>query len=116
MESYRQQTNAKADRLNSVIKEEKEMVASYNNRFAKTRKFNQGQFVKKGENETVLIYQFSNKNDLKTVLAHEFGHAMGLDHVKNPKSIMFEMMDQQNIFNLSLTKEDISAIANRCKK
>ncbi len=115
VESYRQRTNAKADQLNRVIKEEKEMIASYNNRFAKARKFNQGQYVKKGKNETVFIYQFSNKNDLKTVLAHEFGHAMGLDHVKNPESIMFEMMDQQNIFNLSLTKEDISAIASQCE-
>lgn len=114
LEFHRQQANAKGKQLNKVIEEEKELVASYNNRFAKARKFNQGQFVRQGKEEKVFIYQFSNKHDLKTVLAHEFGHAMGLEHVSNPRSIMHEMMDEQNIFNLSLTNEDIKAIKSRC--
>jgi DNA repair exonuclease SbcCD ATPase subunit len=114
LEFHRQQANSKGKQLNKLIEEEKELVASYNNRFAKARKFNQGQFVKQGENENVYIYQFSDKHDLKTVLAHEFGHAMGLEHVSNPESIMHEMMDEQNIFDLSLTSEDINAIKSRC--
>lgn len=116
LESLRQQTNAKSEQLNSLVDEQNTLIDTYNDRFVGSMKFDQGQFVKDGNNESIRIFQFSDQSQLKTVLAHEAGHALGLQHVSNPKSIMYHMMGEQNIFNLALTDEDVAAIKRQCGK
>lgn len=116
LESLRKRTNSKSEKLNKLVEEQNEMITTYNNRFGDATKFDQGQYVKQGKSESIKIFQFANKAELKTVLAHEAGHALGLQHVNNSKSIMYHMMGKQNIFNLKLTDEDIAAIKERCKK
>lgn len=115
LELLRKRTNAKSRQLNSLVEQQNKMIAKYNKRFGEPRKFDQGRYIRQGQNKQINIYQFANDAQLKTVLAHETGHAMGLGHVDNPKSIMHAMMDKQNIFNLTLTKEDISAIKEKCE-
>lgn len=114
LESLRRQTNTKSQQLNALVEEQNGLIADYNNRFSGAQKFDQGRYVKKGEKEMINIFQFANRAQLKTVLAHEVGHAFGLSHVENPKSVMNKMMDQQNIFDLRLSEEDIAAITKRC--
>lgn len=116
VESLRQKTNTKSRKLNRLIDVQNEMITDYNEQFSIAKKFNQGRYVREGESERINIFQFSNLAQLKTVLAHEAGHALGLDHVKdNPQSIMYPIMGEQNIFDLSLTDEDITAMQNRCR-
>lgn len=114
LSSLREQTNNKTEKLNNLIKEHNTLITEYNSRFSKPRKFDQGRFVKRGDNKAINIYQFGNRAQLKTVLAHEVGHALGLDHVDNSKSIMHKMMAEQNMANLQLTGEDISALKKQC--
>jgi len=114
-ESLRKRVNSKSKHLNTIIDLQNQMIAKYNNTFSDPQKFDQGRYIKDGNKERINIYQFSNRAELKTVLAHEAGHAMGLGHVDNPKSIMNAMMDKQDIFHLSLTREDIEAIRKRCQ-
>lgn len=116
LSSLRERTNAKTKQLNKLIKEHNNLIAEYNDRFSKPRKFDQGRFVKQGDNQEINIYQFGNRSQLKTVLAHEVGHALGLDHVKNPKSIMYYMMGKQNMADLQLTDEDITALKKQCNR
>lgn len=113
-ELVRRQVNARSERLNSLVDHQNTIINMYNRRFAEARKFDQGRYVKKGNRERINIYQFSNLAELKTVLAHEAGHAMGLEHVEDPASVMHALMSEQNIFDLSLTDADISALSNRC--
>jgi predicted Zn-dependent protease len=60
------------------------------------------------------IYQFDDIERLTLVLAHEFGHALGLTHVGNPKSVMYYLTDRQDTRNLKLSEEDIRAFQYRC--
>jgi len=116
LESLRKRTNAKSRQLNRMIDEQNRLVQEYNDRFSKPHKFDQGRYVWEGKDERINIFQFANKAELKTVLAHEAGHALGLDHVENPKSVMYPMMGAQNIFDLSLSKQDIAAIKELCNQ
>jgi ElaB/YqjD/DUF883 family membrane-anchored ribosome-binding protein len=116
LESLRKRTNTKSEELNKLVEDQNRMIATYNNRFGSSTKFDQGQYVKEGTNESIKIFQFADQSQLKTVLAHEAGHALGLQHVNNPKSVMYHMMGKQNMFNLKLTAEDIAAIKERCGK
>lgn len=114
-EMVRRRANAKTDQINRLIQTQNRMVDAYNERFGESRKFDQGRYIRNGEEQRINIYQFGNLAELKTVLAHESGHAFGLNHVENPKSVMYPIMAQQNIFNLSLSEEDLKAIRERCK-
>lgn len=113
-ETVRQQVNAKSKQLNKLIERQNRLISEYNKAFGEAKKFNQGHYIRQNGEERINIYQFGNHAELKTVLAHESGHALGLDHVENPESIMYPMMGEQDIFNLTLTEEDITALKQQC--
>lgn len=73
--------------------------------------FKEGLYTKDNTTEKIDIYEFSNNQKLVRVIAHEFGHAMGIDHLKDPNSIMYEQ-NQSN--NLELTNEDMGAFNLIC--
>lgn len=58
------------------------------------------------------IYFNVNRNELIHTLAHELGHALGLEHVTNSDSIMYPQTSQ----TLNATKEDINAIQTVCAR
>lgn len=57
------------------------------------------------------IYEFSTKAKLRRVLAHELGHALGLDHVEDPKAIMYRLNQGTND---TLTKDDLAELKTYC--
>jgi len=114
MEVVRKRANAKSERLNDLVGRQNELINEYNRRFGDARTFNQGHYIQQGLDKRINIYQFGNRAELKTVLAHESGHALGIGHVGNSKSVMNSTMKEQDIFNLSLSRQDISAMKQRC--
>lgn len=103
--------NSLGDAVNSLGKKLNITVDIHNQRFGEGREFEQGQTVGKKE---INIYQFDTVSDLRLVLAHELGHAIGLEHVENPKSLMYYLMDKQSTQNPLLSQEDIFALNDRC--
>ncbi|MDO8496090.1 MAG: matrixin family metalloprotease [bacterium] len=103
--------NFLGDSVNSLGRKLNITVDIHNQRFGDGREFEQGQTIGKKE---INIYQFDTIGDLRLVLAHELGHAIGLEHVENPKSLMYYLMDQQNPQNPVLSSEDLSALNDRC--
>ncbi len=72
------------------------------------------QGVYKGSDKVIDIYTFGEIDELKVVLMHEFGHAIGADHADNPKSIMYYLIEDQDYSNASLTSEDIQLVKDAC--
>ena len=101
--------NAVGDKGNRLIEVFNEGVNTYNDRFGEAREFTQGDY----QGDKINIYQFSDQDELRLVLAHELGHALHIDHVQGPRSIMYYLMDQQS-FDLALTTEDIDAFNTVC--
>jgi predicted Zn-dependent protease len=59
------------------------------------------------------MYSFANKDELVAVLAHEFGHALGLDHVEGRSSIMYYLLETTSSFP-TLTENDTAAFQELC--
>lgn len=104
--------NSLGENVNSLAKSLNINVDIHNQRFGDGREFEQGQTVGRKE---INIYQFESIGDLRLVLAHELGHARGLEHVENPNAIMYYLMAEQDIKNPALAPEDIIALKDRCR-
>lgn len=114
LEGKAAELNEKITFLNQKVKTKNRLVDEYNREFTGVRKFTQGAYEWTNNSRTINIYHFLDKDELRLVIAHEMGHALGIGHVANPKSVMHELMESQNQRDLDLTKEDIQALKNLC--
>lgn len=112
--------NNKADEINSYLDKLNGNVDEYNNKVVKINnvinKINNnslGQFEEGTySNNEITLYEYDDVNSLKRLLAHELGHALGLDHTKDPNSIMYYINKGDNFI---LTKDDIEEYNLLCK-
>lgn len=105
------QMNIIVDKINNSANKLNSDVSVYNNTFGKAKVFDQGEYT----GDRINIYQFDSTKDLRVVLAHEFGHALNLDHVENSTSIMYYLMENQDMESPVLSNEDISALKTECE-
>jgi hypothetical protein len=96
---------------NSVISDFNQSLETYKSKFGNSTEFDKGVFDGNGIN----IFEFKDKNDLRLAVAHEFGHALGISHVQNSKSIMYYLMGDQDLVSPQLSFEDFSALKAVCK-
>lgn len=76
-----------------------------------SKEFSEGEYARDANGTTINIFQFNDKNQLLRVLAHEFGHAIGLEHLDNPKAIMYYLNEGMN---QELTTDDLVALKGIC--
>lgn len=115
LEKTRQRVNREADRLNEALERNKELIDDYNEKFSEGYMFHQGVYSREGDIETINIYKYEDLDDLRLILAHETGHALGLIHVQNSESVMHRMMGSQNKADLTLTDQDKEALSRICR-
>lgn len=101
----------KLDELNREISFSNDLADRFNEEIGPGRYFAGGNFERRGRQGTISIYHFVDERELDLVLAHEIGHALGLGHVENTRSVMYEKVGGQLIApELRLTAEDTRAI------
>lgn len=60
----------------------------------------------------ITIYQYDNEYRLVRVLAHEFGHALSLNHSKSAEAVMYPLIRSDS---LVLAADDIATLKEHCK-
>lgn len=96
--------------LNVLAEQTNEKVNTYNKTLG--HDFDQGNYVEDEAGKRITIFTFEDRIELKRVLAHEFGHALGIGHLPDAGAIMYSY----NIGNeLILTAEDVAALKEVCE-
>ncbi len=104
------QINTISDRGNTIIERYNDGVATYNDTFGTEREFTQGTYSSEGR---IDIFTFADATELRLVLAHELGHALGIDHVAGSASLMYFLISDQPT-DLTLSPEDLEAFTTVC--
>ena len=110
-EQYNQQVNALnqvANSLNQAADQYNQNVEQLKSQF-KPREFEKGHF----DGQQIDIYEFSSPADLRLTIAHELGHALGLNHNNDPYALMYPILKQQDIDNFQLRSADLALLNQR---
>lgn len=102
------QLNTLSDRLNSKANTLNTKIGTFNTHVGHI--FDQANYT----GTEINLYEFQSQQDMVLALSHEFGHALGLEHVSDPKAIMYYLLDQQSLEHPSLTDADLSALRAIC--
>lgn len=115
LEKKRLELNALVEQINTFINKYNLLVHSANTKIDTINR-SAGQEFEEGVydpmEKAITIYEFSSEKKLRRVITHELGHALNLPHNNNPESIMYALNEANT---LTLSKEDVSALQQRCE-
>lgn len=104
-----EEVNALSGRYNDLAEEVNSGVDAINQTAG--REFEEGLYTKSAWSSRIDIFEYSDRAELVRVLAHELGHALGLDHNQNKESIMYELNESENT---KPTQEDLAELRGKC--
>ncbi|MBI3342519.1 matrixin family metalloprotease [Candidatus Curtissbacteria bacterium] len=99
--------NLSADQYNSTVDNLNGQINQFNSELV--TKPEEGLFL--GSDNRIEIYFYYNDSELVHTLAHEMGHALGMQHVNTQKAIMFPQTTQTT----AATQADINELKTACK-
>ena len=115
---------ARRQELNRLTADMNELVRAHNALLERARAeansvssspdiaFEEGRYVRLGDDQKIEIYQYHNEAGLKIVLSHELGHALGVRHNANASSIMAALIKTER---LALTADDMNGLGAACR-
>jgi hypothetical protein len=115
LEKRRDSINTSADFLNQQINAQNSNIDQLNTEINadKNKIITQGLYYP--AKVKIDIFTFGNKEELRLVEMHELGHSLSLDHDSENTSLMFPVLEKQDLANPKLSSEDIQMFEKTCK-
>jgi hypothetical protein len=102
--------NALLEERNQIASEYNKVASAYNKKYGHGLEFDQAEYT----GDAINIYQFGNRKDLVLAMAHEFGHALGMDHGEDESSIMYYITGGNEDITFTPSEEDIAMLKKAC--
>jgi hypothetical protein len=97
--------NNRATELNLAVDEHNSVGGAF------AEEFDGGLYRINESGRAIDVFQFDNYQQLVRLLAHEFGHALGIDHIEDPDAIMYRLNQSADLY---LTQNDLEALKKAC--
>lgn len=121
LQGREREINVLADEINLLVVDLKDMATSLNlsvSRYNTTvgvergETFEEGTYQSDGQKREIDVFEFSNRGKLVRLLTHEFGHALNIEHLDDPKAIMYSLNEGTNAV---LSDADLTALETICR-
>ncbi len=91
-------------------------IAEYNQAAEALSGFEVATYAEHGSERTITVYRLDDPSELTLVLAHELGHALGIDHVDSASAIMASSLSAANRGRMTLSALDLAALERTCSR
>jgi hypothetical protein len=117
-EAMRLDANSLVGVYNDSVARYYSAIGTFNDKFGSPIRENVGDCLISGSRATrITIFAFDDANHLAVVLAHEFGHALGLHHVEGDNALMSAVERGDSLENdLRVTARDRAELRRALRK